>query len=280
MHVVVILSGVADPRRPLIRPPSDNWCDIVGTPTTPFKLSPFDEAALEVALKLRDKNPEVLVTTLLTDGASDIALVRTVAAYQPDHMHGLCPPAEHRGNPCWYQQHVLDVLASASAQAAETEKGRVDLWLMGREHGDLDDGAMAPYLAESWDVPFIGLALSVARSHDNAWVINRAISDRLETIRISGPLLASISNDRGNRLRHPLMKNVMLAKQKKILTSPASIAADKIPSLAIAAMQPLDASRKGETPCRKLEGTVQEQVQALVQYLQGMRPSGSPHAEH
>ena len=273
MHVVVILSGIADPKRPLGRPGSGDWHDWVGAPATPFKLSPFDESALEVALKLRDKDAAVKITALITDGASDIALMRTVAAYRLDQVAGLCPPAQQRGNPCWYREHVANAIRGSDAT--------VDLWLMGREHGDLDDGVMAPYLAESWGLAFIGLALSVQCDDAGHWMTQRIVGDKLEAIRLPGPILASISNDRGNRLRHPLMKNVMQAKQQKFLMH-SFVANPVLVDLATAVImtvQPIDASRRNDMPCQQLGGTVEEQALALAHYLRQSRPARSLHVD-
>ncbi len=97
MHIAVMIAGIADPKRPLARPASGDWADLIDAPTTPFKLSPFDEAALETALKFRDRDPATVITALVTDGSGDLALMRSVAAYRIDRGRGLRPPAEPRG---------------------------------------------------------------------------------------------------------------------------------------------------------------------------------------
>ncbi len=270
MHVAVLLSGVADPRRPLARPATGQWLDVIAAPTTPFKLSPFDEAALEVALKLRDRDPAVRVSALVTDGARDLALMRSVASYRPDFVAGIPVPADQRGNPGWLAESIPVALNGSAFPA-------VDLWLMGREHGDLDDGVVPAFIAERWGLPFVGLALSV-HSADQNWQCDRIYGNRVQTIRVSGPLVASVTNDRGNRLRHPLMKNVMLAKQQKIdmlsaanaPAEPAGLSAAPVRVIRIA-LEPLTSGRRTDAPCRMLPGTIDDQAQALADYLRDGR---------
>lgn len=266
MHVAVLLCGVADPRRPLARPATGNWLDLIATPTTPFKLSPFDEAALEVALKLRDRDPSVRVTALITDGAGDVALMRTVASFRPDFVAGIPPPAEMRADPDWLSHAIPAALNGIAAPS-------VGLWLIGREQGDLDDGVAPAFIAERWGLPFVGLALAVQRA-GNAWQCDRIFGNQVQTIRVPGPLVASVTNDRGNRLRHPLMKNVALARQQKIdILRPDEAATRAATSRAVVgrarrvALEPLESGRRTDTPCRMLEGSIADQAQALADYL-------------
>ncbi|MFC4275392.1 hypothetical protein [Achromobacter aloeverae] len=206
MHIAVLLAGVADPRKPLPRPASGDWRDLPGATPVSYKLSPFDEAALEIALKLRDQGAATRVSVVVTDGAGDIALMRAIAALKPDQVRGLNPPAAQRGNPAWLARHAPHLLREGEAWPG--------LVLIGREHGDLDDGMTPAYLAESWGLPYVGLALQ-ARARAGGWTLLRSGARQDEAVDVPAPAMASISNDKSNRLRHPLMKNVALAKQLK-----------------------------------------------------------------
>ena len=266
MHVAVLLCGVADPRRPLARPATGRWLDLVAAPTTPFKLSPFDEAALEVALKLRDRDPSVRVTALVTDGAGDVALMRAVASFRPDVVAGIPTPADRRADTDWLSHAIPAALSGIAAPS-------VDLWLMGREQGDLDDGVAPAFIAERWGLPFVGRALAVQRA-GHAWQCDRIVGNQVQTVRAPGPLVASVTNDRGNRLRHPLMKNVALARQQKIdmlrpgdaamCTASGNPVAGRISRVAL---EPLESGRRTDSPCRMLEGGLAEQARALADYL-------------
>ncbi|RTZ41647.1 hypothetical protein EKL30_13895 [Candidimonas sp. SYP-B2681] len=269
MHIAVLIAGVADPKRPLERPVSGQWTDIVDSPTTPFKLSPFDEAALETALKFRNRDPSTIITALVTDGSTDLALMRSVAAYRIERVFGLCPPAGQRGNPAWLARHVM--------QAIQLPDAPTDLILIGREHGDMDDGMTAAYLAEHCDWPFVSLALHAKLSDDGTLVFERIATSQDESVRVPMPACASISNDKNNRLRHPLMKNVMLAKQQQFpVIKPDTANADT--GITVLRVEPPESASSGHAPCRMFDGTVIEQANALASYLKTWQNPSESHA--
>ncbi|MER1966468.1 hypothetical protein [Castellaniella sp. GW247-6E4] len=270
MHVAVLLAGVADPKKPLPTPASGDWRDLPAATALAYKLSPFDEAALEIGLKLRDQGAAASITVLVTDGVRDLALMRAVAALKPDRMVGLCPPASQRGNPAWLAHHAADLLREGGQEPG--------LILIGREHGDLDDGMTPPYLAEAWQLPYAHLALQVQADPEGGWTLLRSRTGQDETLHLPAPALASISNDKSNRLRHPLMKNVLQAKQQKFdIVEPAPDVAATASVLADAG--PAQTSARGSQACRMLTGTVEEQAAALAAYLRAPNhqtiPSGA-----
>lgn len=269
MHVAVLIAGVADTKRPLELPASRAWRDIIATPTTPFKLSPFDEAALETALKLRDHNPDVIISVLVSDAAADVAFMRSVASFRIERVLALPPSAEQRGNPGWLAAHALKGLKLTDHP--------IDLILIGREHGDLDDGMTAPYLSQSWNLPFVGLAINVSRTENGMLQFNRIAGDTEEIVTLPTPACASITNDKSNRLRHPLMKNVMLAKQQEFpLIEPENAPPTSVP-LDILQVEPPAATQRGEQPCRLLQGSVQEQATELANILNKWKRTGEVH---
>ncbi|WP_144636141.1 hypothetical protein [Bordetella genomosp. 13] len=258
MHVAALVAGVADSRKPLPRPASGDWRELPGASTVAYKPSPFDEAAIEIALKLRDQGAASRVTVVVTDGAGDVALMRAIAALKPDRVCGLCPPAAQRGNPAWLARHAPALLREDDAWPG--------LVLIGREHGDLDDGMAPAYLAEAWGLPYVGLALQARPRTGGGWTLLRSGARQDEALDVPAPAMASISNDRSNRLRHPLMKNVALAKQFKFdaaTPDPASPAA----SATLAEAAPAAAAARGARHCQLFTGTVQAQAAALADYL-------------
>lgn len=257
MHVVVLIAGILDPKRPLSKPASGDWKDILHVPGTPFKLSPFDEAALETALKLRDKNPDTFITAIVTDAANDLSLMRSVAAYRIDQVLGLLPPPEEKGNPAWLAKHL--------GQMPELADRPADLTLIGREHGDLDDGMTPSYLAAAMQQPFIALTLTIQQQNDGQLLFYKSGSTHDETISAPIPVFASISNDKSNKIRHPLMKNVAMAKQLKFQIISGS-GNGRQATILTEASPPSD-SLRGTTPCHMLTGTIQEQVKALAAFL-------------
>ena len=266
MRIVILMAGVADPRRPLERPASGEWLDTLSRPATPSKLSPFDEAALEVALKLRDQHPEVQLTGIVTHGASDLALMRHVASFRLDVVLGLLPPAEKHADPEWLAAHAPEAMGGLDT---------ADLILIGREHGDLDDGMTPGFLAARWQLPFIGLAHTVQRVEANTWGIVRAGAQVSESYELHGRTVVSVTNAKENRLRHPLLKNVMMAKKQEFeVLTPADAAAMRTHNQE--AFLP-EAAKRGTQPCRMLDGAVEEQAEQLLALMSSLT-QGHTHA--
>src|SRR5688572_25062594 len=94
MNIAVILAGVADPKWPLEIPAPG--APRIDDGAVPRVLSPFDEAALELALRLRDTQPRARITAVLLTPVENDQLLRAVAAYRPDHLHGLDSKSLHR----------------------------------------------------------------------------------------------------------------------------------------------------------------------------------------
>lgn len=206
MRIAVLISGVLDYRRPIDKPSSGNWLDVIDSPSLPYRLSPFDEAALETALRLANLGGNHL-TIITTDCSADKALTCTLLAYKPDDIIRLSVPSCLRGD-----ARGLVTLLSVEL---EQQRAEADLWLMGREIGDLDDGHLAPYLAQCWGLPLVSNAL-VVNTQLTDLSLQRLRINRIEELTVQMPVIISMTNDRRNRLRHPLMKNLALAKRQTI----------------------------------------------------------------
>jgi len=248
MHLLVLLSGIVDPKWPLPEEPA-------AAAVLPRRLSPFDESALECALKLRDVDPSVHISATVVAPRVEDSLLRTVASHRLDRVTGL----EVAEAMLWDARAFTAPLA-----AIVTRETGTDLVLLGREFGDGDDGVLAPCLAEALQWPFIGLTQEVVRV-EGLWELLRERSELEERIRLAGPLLASVTNDRRNRLRHPLMKNVAMAKKQVFKTSTADAAT---PAVRLKTLCERVVMRHA-APCRMIQGSLDEQAAELALLLRG-----------
>ena len=223
------------------------------------ELSPFDKAALECALQLRDAGDEVTITVIVASGttASVEGLMRTVAGYRPDHLLG----REISVAELWDAQATASRLATALDDAPAAP----DFVLIGREFGDYDDGAVAPCLGETLAWPFVGLIHEIRRQQ-SACTFVRQRGDIEEHFATAGPVVASVTNAPCNRLRHPLLKNVMAAKRARFAAARcgAPLAAT---SRELIAVSPAVATSRRTTPCRLIGGSTEQQAAALADYL-------------
>jgi electron transfer flavoprotein beta subunit len=250
MQVVVLLAGVVDPKWRLTS---------LDEPNLPRRLSPFDKAALECALKLRDADAAVTVSAVLVGGPEGDALVRTAAAFRPQRAFRF----GEAGMALWDPATAATLLAAAVHAATP----KPSLVLLGREFGDGDDGVLPPALAECLGFAFCGQAHAVALA-GGAVELRRNRGPREEMLRLAPPLVASITNERGNKLRHPLMKNVVLAKREPVQAVPPPVASAP-PALALRGLATVPPPQRGAGACRILSGPIEAQVAELAARLRG-----------
>ncbi len=251
MHVLVLISGVADPKWPLPSP-----VDPAGLEAHASRhavLSPFDEAALELALQLRDAEAD---TTIAAVVAAPEALARKVAEWRLDSVQRLTPG----GSPAWDTGTCARLLADAVAPLAQ----QAALVLTGREFGDWDDGTVSSLLARALKLPHVALTLGVD-VHDQQLRATRQRGAALERVRLEGPALLSVTNDARNKLRHPLLKNVMAARKLQI----GALARGDAPAILRCEGMALAEAPRRAAACRMLTGSLEEQASALAAVLRG-----------
>jgi electron transfer flavoprotein beta subunit len=251
MDIAVLISGVADPKWPL--PHELSVASLQIHAARYAALSPFDEAALELALALRDANPDIRITTLV---AADDALTRRVAGWRPDTVCRVDLETIAR----WDGAAV----AVALAQALRERAPEASLVLVGREFGDYDDGSVPAALALALEMTYVPLALNVRRQAEGFAALRQG-PGALERVQLSAPVLLGATNDPGNRLRHPLMKNVMLSKKAVFEVLQAA-------SSAPCGVLRLDTVAPAQAPVRRadcewLEGSPEQKARALAQVL-------------
>ncbi|WP_297846359.1 electron transfer flavoprotein subunit beta [Pseudomonas sp.] len=254
MKILLLLAGVTDIRFPLHTLTINKQGLIEEGADARRVLSPFDEAALEIALKLRDARDNVQVDVLLLGGTNNEALLRTVAAMRPDSVRRLdLQPA------CLWDAQ----LTSSQIAALLADEATPDLVLIGREFGDLDEGSIAVLLAQRLGYPLFALTQHAEWQGDTVYLLReRGISE--EWLRVDQPLLVSVTNDKRNKLRHPLMKNVFEAKRMTFAAVTAG-AEDGIglPLISLNAERMVERAGK----CQFFEGGITLQAEALAAYL-------------
>lgn len=259
MNLLVLLAGVADPKWPL--PASCDGAALAAHRAAHPLLSPFDEAALELALKWRDAVPDVRIDALVGAASATDPLLRHVAGFRLDAVAGL----DLAGHPAW----DAAALADALAQWIDAQPRRPDLVLLGREFGDDDDGCLPGLLAERLGLPMFGQVLAIGPADAGALTL-RQHDGGLERRHCALPLLAAVTNHAGNRLRHPLLKNVMNARRLSFAMAAvpdAPAAADEeAMRVVLAATSPAPTPARARA-CRMLDGDVAAQADALAGLL-------------
>lgn len=255
MNILLLWSGIADPNKPL--PRELDAAALARHAAHDSVPSPFDEAALEIALKLRDRDPAIRIAAWC---AGSEALARRLAAYPvqtPALLQTLPPPWD----------------AAARVQALTALRPGLpfapDLVLLGREFGDWDDGSLPVLLARAWELPHLSLATAIEAQGDRL-VVTRQSGAALELVHAGAPLLVTATNAAANKLRHPLMKNVMLAKRAQLPVLGAAVGAA---GTALAALHHAEPAPRA-LACELLGGSAEEQARALADRLAGLLAGG------
>lgn len=243
MNILVLIAGVHDPKWPVAPigkeapPPSDHQI-----------MSPFDEAALEMALRVRDADPETKIAVRVLGCAAGIKLARSAMALNISDVATIDLDRQ------WDQLATARALAPLCASA--------DVILIGREFGDYDDGLIPSALAGMVDLPFFSRAQTIEPG--STLRFSREGDMRTETYTLKGPTLVSATNDRRTRLRKPLMKNVMMARNAEIGAHPCPTALTTELTLTNATPR---TSARSQTHCKMLAGEPAKQAQMLASLL-------------
>ena len=173
-----------------------------GVVTDGVKLSPnpFDDIALEEALRLRDKGiaTEVVVVTIAPADA------------QPHLRNGLAMGANRAIH--IVSDAAMQPLTAARALLKLIEKEHPDLFILGKQAIDDDSNQVGQMLAALTGRPQGTFASAVAVEGDTA-TVTREVDGGLETITLKTP--AIITTDlRLNEPRYASLPNIMKAKSK------------------------------------------------------------------
>ncbi len=218
-------------------------------------VSPYDEFALEEALRIKEKRGqgEVVAVSLGPDRIKEA--LRSCLAMGADR-------AIHLRDSAW---EAADTLATSRALAAVIKQEGPGLALFGRQAIDDDMGAVAAQVAELLGWPCASWIMEEAIDADGKSVrVGRQVEGGLEVFDL--PLPAVISAQKGlNEPRYPTLKGIMGAKKKEIKDVKAAdlgIAAES-PALSVVKLEALPP----RPPGRIIPGEPPEAVKELVRSL-------------
>ena len=221
--------------------------DGTGVETTSVKMSmnPFDEIAIEEALRMREAGTasEIIAVSIGVQQCQET--IRTALAMGADR--GILVLSEDD----------LEPLAVAKSLAAIAEKEQPGIVILGKQAIDDDSNQTGQMLAAllGWSQATFASKIEIG---DGAADVTREVDGGLETINVKLP--AIITTDlRLNEPRYASLPNIMKAKKKIIDTmSPADLGVDSAPRLQILSVV---------EPQKRLEGVKVEDVAELVDKL-------------
>jgi electron transfer flavoprotein beta subunit len=216
LNMIVCCKQVLDPEAPPASfkiDPSTN--KVIPPPGVPPVVSPFDEQAVEAALRLKDQQGgKITVLSMGNNLLRDV--VKKPLSMGADELILLEDPAFEGG----------DSWSIANALAAAIKKvGEFDLIFCGRQAADWDAGQVGSGIAEILGIPSVTVAKKVEVADGKAKV-ERVISDGYQVIETTLPALITVSNELGEA-RYATLKGIMAAAKKQpTVWKPADIGLD------------------------------------------------------
>jgi electron transfer flavoprotein beta subunit len=210
-----------------------------------MSINPFDEIALEEALRLRERGQAQEVVALSIGPSDCQQQLRTGLAMGADRAILIETETE------------LEPLVAARAMLRLAEREKPDLVLLGKQAIDDDCNQTGQMLAALWNRPQATFASSVEIT-DNEATVTREVDAGLEVVRVELP--AVITTDlRLNEPRYVKLPDIMKAKKKPLET------------IALAALDidttPRVRNLKYEPPAQREKGRLVADVDALLSAL-------------
>jgi electron transfer flavoprotein beta subunit len=171
-----------------------------------YVMNPYDEYAVEEALKIKEKlGGRVTILCLGPDRATEA--IRTALAMGADEGIHVSDPA-FEGS---------DSFTTAKILAAVTKEMKYDLILTGKQAVDFDCSQVFGCLAELLDLPYVSVVVGLEVSSDGKTAtVRRETEGGVEEV-IETPLPAVIAAQKGlNEPRYASLPGIMKAKKKEI----------------------------------------------------------------
>jgi electron transfer flavoprotein beta subunit len=183
-----------------------------------MSMNPFDEIAVEEAIRLKEKGTVTEIVAVSIGPAQAAETIRTALAMGADR--GILVKADG----------VVEPLAVAKILKGVVEEEKPGLVILGKQAIDDDSNQTGQMLAALMGVPQATFASKIVVA-DGGLTVTREVDGGLETIKIKLP--AVVTTDlRLNEPRYASLPNIMKAKKKPIdVKAPGDYGVDTAPRL-------------------------------------------------
>ena len=176
----------------------------VETENVKMSMNPFDEIAVEEAVRMKEKNQieEIVIISIGTDKSQET--IRSGLAMGGD-----------RGILVKTDKDQLEPLTVGKIIKAVSDKEKPDLIILGKQAIDDDCNQTGQIVATLLEFPQATFASELKKNDDNTLEVTREVDGGLETVKINIPCVVT-TDLRLNEPRYASLPNIMKAKQKKI----------------------------------------------------------------
>lgn len=242
MKIVVCVKRVPDTETRVRLLPDRSGIDTSGVK---FVTSPYDEYALESALRVKDASPETEVVAVSLGEPAAAEQLRAALAMGADRAVLL------RAEP------VADGLAVARALAARIETEAADLALFGVKAADDDLHQVGPMAAELLNWPCVTAVTSFTLEGGGV-TAHREVDGGVEVVETSLPVVITITKG-AYEPRYASLKGIMAAKRKPLEEVSVEVSDSRV--------RVLELSLPPEKPPARIVGEGPDAVPELVRLL-------------
>lgn len=199
MNITVCVRRVPDTETRIKIAPNGKGIDPTGVK---FVLNPYDEFAVEEALRLKEQAGQGTLTAVTLGGEAAKETLRSVLAMGADQAVLL------KGEPSF------DGLGTAEILAEYLKDKPLDLVFFGKQAIDDDNMQVPAMVAELLELPCVTVVVELQRK-DGVWHAKREVEGGHEIVEFTTP--AVIAAQKGlNEPRYPSLKGIMAAKKKPL----------------------------------------------------------------
>ena len=188
--------------------------DSVDTGGAKYIVSPYDEFAVEAALRLKEAAGEGEAIAVSLGGSETGEQLRSALAMGADRAIRL----DGEGG--------VDGLDVARALATELETHELDVILFGSKAADDDQQQVGPMVAELMGLPCVTVVAEI-EAEDGRLVCHREIEGGSEVVEVELPAVVTVTKG-PHEPRYPSLKGIMAAKKKPLEEKPAEVRESRI----------------------------------------------------
>lgn len=258
MNIVVCMKQVPDTAEVKINPETGTLIR-EGVPSI---INPFDMHAIEAGIQIKEKVGGKMTVITMGPPQAEAALRDGIAMGADDAL--LLSDRAFAGSDTWATSYTL---------SKAIEKLSADIIICGKQAIDGDTAQVGPETAEFLNIPHISYVRKIEDVSENSIRVQRMMDEGYDVVESAFPVLLTVVKEL-NEPRLPSLKGKMVAKKAVIRKWALSdITADEnnlglkgSPTQVKNIFTP--EARSGR---RMLEGTPEEQVDALIQELRGIK---------
>jgi electron transfer flavoprotein beta subunit len=250
MNIVVCIKVVMDPEAPLstfrVDPGAQRASWSQGVPPV---LNPYDENALEAALRIKEVSPSKIIVLSLGKEVPKAVIKRALAVGADELL--LLEDDEFEN---------MDGFGTAYALAAAIKRiGEYGLILTGRMAADTNAGLVGPGIAEILGIPSITLVKRIELA-DGKIRAEQVLSDGYQVSEVAPPVLMTVSHELGT-LRSASVQDIVAARKKPFLAWHATDLGLQLSTIARSRIVSLFIPEK-KTNCKIIQGETPDELGA------------------